>query len=426
MKKIKLIICWFIMAAMLCSCNISSFDTDTLITPPQMNTVNNQILKSISSAIGNSYELIYPSKGNYQTAIVSVELTGDNYNEAVCFYTEGNDKTASFIVLESNIGSWSVKSIFKSQATDVDQVEFCDINGDGLKEIIIGWQYLSGEEKALEILGFGSETEMESVYTGMYNSFITFEDSVVTISKNTSGKTASATLIGSSAGRISILGTVSLNNSISAFVSIKSSVIENGRQSIYLDEQLESLLYTTEVLTVNKNEITVTPEEISAKTSRTRACVCTDIDNDGDYEIPFENSLPPYDRNGVTENLVYIDWYSYDGVQTEYINSGYVSVTEQFYFRFPQEWRNKITVQRSDDSDRAVNFYMQAKNDNVLMFSIRVFSQQEFTDKTKELGWQSITTANENVYAYRLDNTTLPENFKTDIQIITERFSLIS
>lgn len=427
MKKIRFISIILVLLMMLTSCNITSFDTDGLLSPPQMNTANNEILKTLRSVIGNSYELIYPSSGNYQTAIISVDLTGNNVNEAVCFYTDGTDKKVNVIILESIESTWKARGIFKSQASSVERVEFTDIDKDGIKETIIGWQYLSGEEKALEILSFGKETEMMSRYTGMYNNVIVFDDCVVSISKNTSGKTASATLIGKGVGEIEILATVALNNAISAFVSIKDGLDKNGKRTIYVDEQLESLVYTTELLTVGDyGELTIAPDEISSLTTRTRASVCTDVDSDGHLDIPTEHMLPEYERNGVKESLVYISWYGYDGVKFDYIKSGYVSVNELFFLEIPENWLGKINIQRDVDSERAIHFYITENEMYIPVFSIRVFSQLEFTDTVQSLGWKAVTTANENVYAYRADTGEIPYEFKTDIDMITERFSLIS
>lgn len=425
MKKLRFIITLAVTAVMLCSCQVTSFDTDGLLIPPQMDSTNSELLSGISSAIGGAYELLYPVGGNYQTAIVSIDLTSNEQDEAVCFYSAGTERKASILVLEKLNGKWELMGNFQGQANGIDRVEFADINKDGVKEIIVGWKYLSGEEKALEILSLNS-SEVKSEYAGMYNSFTVFEDCVVTVSKNTSGKTASAALIGNKLSGISILGTVSLNNSISAFVSIKSGQNTSGKQSIFIDEQLESLLYTTEILTVSNGELTITPVELCAQTTRTRATVCTDIDGDGFIDVPTEQLLPEYERNGKTENLMYIDWKAYNGTDFEYINSGYVSTNEQFFLEFPKSWIGHITIQRDSEIERAIHFYFITDGKLQPMFSVRVFSQQEYNETVQHLGWLSIETSNENIYVYRSDMGELPVDFQTDIETIKENFKLIS
>lgn len=425
-KKICIPIVCVMMIVLLSSCHISSFDTDTLLTPPQMNEVNSEIQDSIQRTIGGNYELRYPKSGNYQTAITSVDLTGDGVSESMCFYTSGNDRKVSFIILEKISDKWTAIGIAESQATDIDRVAFADLDGDSIMEIVVGWQYTSGEERAIEIFKFGTDTEMESVHTGMYNNFVVFNDSVVVISRNTTGKTASATLIGKKGRSISILNTVSLNTYITGFISVQSETANNIK-SVYIDEQLESLMYATEVLTINENgEFTVTSSTLSDQTMRTRAYICTDIDDDGSLDIPVERALPEYKRGDITENLVYVDWYSYSGGLIEYITSAYTSTNESFFIELPEEWIDNITIQRDEKADRSTHFYMIDGENYIPMFSVRVFSQQEFTDNVKSTGWFEIATVNENVYTFRADSSNLPDKFTVDTEKITEIFHLIS
>ena len=417
---------------LLSSCKTVGHDSDRLLTPPQMNAADREILSAIDS-VSSSYKLIYPKSGSYQTAVTSVDLTGDDKNEAICFYLDGNNKTVSVIVLESIDESWTVKGKSDSRANAVDRVNFCDLNGDGIKEIVIGWQFQSGEEKAIEIFGFGTDTALKSLYTGMYNNFIAFNDSVVVISRNTSGTTASASLIGRSGNTVSILNTVALNNSIVSFVSVQSGQLSDSRRIVYIDEQLKNLMYTTEVLTIEKTgELSRSPDDISTKTMRTRAYRCLDINDDKLPDIPVEKNFPVYERNNQQENLTYVEWHVYDGTSLEFLKTAYTSLNEQFMIELPKDWIDNITIQRDSDTERAVHFYYIGKDNQTVdaapipMFSIRVFSQQEYSDTVQSLGWQTISTSSENVYTFRSDNSELPPQFAVDKDTVSALFKLLS
>lgn len=417
---------------LLSSCKTVGLDSDRLLTPPQMNAADREILSAIDS-VSSSYKLIYPKSGSYQTAVTSVDLTGDDKNEAICFYLDGNNKTVSVIVLESIDESWTVKGKSDSRANAVDRVNFCDLNGDGIKEIVIGWQFQSGEEKAIEIFVFGTDTALKSLYTGMYNNFIAFNDSVVVISRNTSGTTASASLIGRSGNTVSILNTVALNNSIVSFVSVQSGQLSDSRRIVYIDEQLKNLMYTTEVLTIEKTgELSRSPDDISTKTMRTRAYRCLDINDDKLPDIPVEKNFPVYERNNQQENLTYVEWHVYDGTSLEFLKTAYTSLNEQFMIELPKDWIDNITIQRDSDTERAVHFYYIGKDNQTVdaapipMFSIRVFSQQEYSDTVQSLGWQTISTSSENVYTFRSDNSELPPQFAVDKDTVSALFKLLS
>ncbi len=411
----------------LCSCSALKFDNDTLLAPPQMNAADREILKTLDG-LSSSYKLVYPSSGSYQTAVTTVDITGDDNNEAVCFYTESGSGTVSFAILKNSDSKWNVIGRGGSKATAVDRVSFCDLDGNGIKEIIIGWKFLSGEENAIEVFGLGNTDEAKSLYTGMYNSFLTFDDCVVIISRNTaSGQTASVSVLGSSNNAVSVIGTVSLSNSISSFIKVQSGQLSDSRRTVYIDEQLENLSYTTEVLTIGaKGELSSSPDELKAQSTRVRAYTCTDVNGDGRPDIPVERPFPSYMRNNVSENLAYVEWYDYDGNEMKLISNAYTSINEQYLIKLPAEWIGKITAQRDADTERLIHFFYTGDGTQP-MFSMRVFSQQEFSESASSLGWKMIADSNENVYAFRNDTQgNIPAAFKTDENRMAELFKLIS
>lgn len=431
MRYLKLIGTTLILTLLLSSCSFTSFDTNTLLTAPLMNPGDQEIQKCISDTIGSSFELVYPKSGSYQMPIIAADITGNGENESVCFYTTGTDKLVSFIILEKQNGKWKAIGIKKSQATGVEKVSFCDLNSDGTKEVVIGWQYLAGEENGIEVFSIGVDTEMKTEYTGLYNDFLSFKDSLVVISRNTTGATASATLLGKNNNRIEILNTVSLNPSIVSFLKIQSSSVKNNNgdnaELIFIDEQLESHTYITELLILSKgspNKLDVI--NLSTQTSRIRSYTCIDVNDDGVMDIPIEKLLSPYTRNGTEERLSYVDWHSYSGGELKYIKSAYTSVNEPFYIELPQSWLEKITIERNPDSERIIHFYKLNGEQKLPMFSFRIFSQQEYSDSKQSEGWQSIGSANENVYAYRFDGYEFADEFLTTADQISKGLKILS
>jgi hypothetical protein len=425
MKRIKITALFVLILLLLSSCNLTSFDTTTLLTAPLMNPSDQQMRKAISDAIGTAYEPVYPSTGNYQTSILNVDITGNGKNEALCFYRAANEQNVSFVILRSKDGKWESLGSVKSQAMGIDCVAFSELTGDNVKEIIIGWQYLSGEENALEIFSLDSNSSIESTYTGMYNTFIALDNCVTVISKNTTGKTASATLIGAASGKVSVINTVSLNNSIAGFQKIQTSEFNDSANLIYLDEELESHTYTTELLLLTKSDkLSLSVINLENRTSRIRAYTCIDADSDGIIDIPVEIQLASFVRNGVEERLSYVNWYKISNNNLEFIKSTYSSVNEPFYIELLQAWKDKITIEKNNDSERIIHFYT-LENHNP-MFSIRVFSRQEYTASSEQSVWQEVASHGENVYTYRQDGTDLPKEFRTDLDSISKLFVVLS
>ena len=89
-----------------------------------------------------------------------------------------------------------------------------------MREIVIGWQYLQGDEKALEVYNYGDSAKIESLYTGMYSNIIVFDKTLATLSRNTTGKTATATLVGKQGKTVGVMGTASLNGKVGHAVTV--------------------------------------------------------------------------------------------------------------------------------------------------------------------------------------------------------------
>ncbi len=428
MKKSRLFIALVCILTLLSSCTISNFDANALLTPPQMNAANSQIQKALSAAVGGSFSLVYPKTGNYQNAIITVDITGDGQKEAVCFYIVGNDQKISFTILKQQNNKWETYGVSQSQsASAIDCVNFFDASGDGKKEIVIGWQYLSGDEKALEVFTC-TENSIESAFTGLYTSLVVFERNIVTISRNATGNTASATLIGHSMTGVSVIGTAALNNAITGIINIQGATLTEGTNAVFIDEQLESGMFVSELLTVSKfGDISNVTATMGSVTTRNSTVTCTDVNADGVPDIPVEKLFPSYENAGKVETLAYIDWYDVHEKEPSLIMSAYTSANENFIIELPKEWVGAITAQRDAATDRQVHFYMQGDEGNVPMFSVRVFSQQEFSEDIQSLGWSPIEKSNENVYAFKQNNSEgLPEGFKVDAARFTGMFKLIS
>lgn len=424
MKKFRILVLFLLSALLLSSCKFTSFDTNTLLTAPLMSPSDQQMRKAISDAIGSTYEPIYPKSGSYQTAITPISLTDKNAKEAFCFFKATNEKYVSFVILQNQNDKWIPIGINKSQAMGVDRVDFCDITSDGKKEIIIGWQYLSGEENALEIFSLTDSGALKSEYAGMYNDFITFNNCVAVISKNSAAKTASASLIGGTGHSIGILGTVSLNNGIAGFSKIQKSEFKDNT-IIFIDEQLENLTYTTELLAIStKGSISISAINLGNITSRTRGYTCIDANNDEILDLPIEREFPSYIRNGTEERLSYVDWYQITETEPKLIKSTYSSVNEPFYIELKREWIGKITIEKHETNERIIHFY--SDDNKKAMFSIRVFSRQEYTDSTEKALWQEVAASGENVYTFRQDALKKSDKFYTDLETMKKLFVVLT
>ena len=126
--------------ALLCGCNIADLSFEESLRPPRTMGDEAEIEKLISKTAGSNYTLKYPKSGSYRSAIIMNDLNGDGVDEAIAFF-KGKDETAGvhMLLMYDQDGEWKTSGDYVTETTDVDCVDFADIDeNDGL-EIIVGY-----------------------------------------------------------------------------------------------------------------------------------------------------------------------------------------------------------------------------------------------------------------------------------------------
>lgn len=397
MKRRSLLILILILALMLSGCSLGA-DMSTMLTPPTMSVGREALTKAIKSAIGESYELVYPLAGSYRTGIISEDLTGDGQTEAVCFYQPKGGKL-SFLVMESKGDEWLLLAKGQSEAASVGRVAFGDLDSDGVSEIVVGWQYLTDTDGSYDVYSLVNG-EAVSRQTGLYTRFVMMESTparLLVMNRNSTTKSVTASLIGLTEGKIGLVNTVAMYGKATDYLAITPAKTAGGRDAVYVDEQLENGQALTEVLALDEqgkltNELLA---RLEVSTLRYTAVTCADINGDGVLEIPIEEQLPAYLRNGVEEQLYLIQWNSFDGTALTPLSYSFVDITEKFMVDYPAEWYGKVTVERPDTGNRS--FVFKTMEDETL-FTIRVYSSSEYTEKLGNSGWRRLYDDSDHVY----------------------------
>ncbi len=425
MKRIKVISFILIMALLLSGCSLPGGETSLMLTPPTMSSRREALTKAIKAAVGESYELVYPQEGSYRTGIVSMDLNGDDKTEAICFYrpTSAGAKMGFLVMENKEDGSWTqlVKSV--SAAASVGKVEFGDLNADGIYEIIVGWQYLSDADGSYEIFSI-DQGKAVSHHTGLYSSFILMGDQparLLVLNRNTATKAVTATLVGQTEKTFGVINTVAMNDRSTDFLNFISARTTQGNPAVYVDESLESGQTATEVLVINdQNRLTnELLNQFNSATLRYTAVPCRDMDNDGTPEVPSEEALPSYLRNGVQENLYLTHWNKFDGTTLAPKTHSFVDITEKFLVNFPKDWYGKVTVERQADSDRAFAFKTMRGEQ---LFVIRVYALSEYTEELGNAGWRKLYEDSDHIYTVRCEEK---NSMKIDYTDVYSLFNVI-
>ena len=159
LKNAAVVILSLFLCVSLCGCKMFTADTAELLSPPELTGDIAPIASAISASAGGEYTLKYPSVGNYRSAVVQNDVDGDGIMEAFAFYSMTEDEsTVMYVnVICSENGKWKSVAKQKIVAGGVDRVDFCDLDGDGISEILIGWEIYGTSEMQMAVYSFKND-----------------------------------------------------------------------------------------------------------------------------------------------------------------------------------------------------------------------------------------------------------------------------
>jgi hypothetical protein len=288
-------------------------------------------------------------------------------------------------------------------------VDFCDLDGDGTSELIVGWEIYSSTEKQLAVYSCGKDglfQRMLKQYTnflccdldenGEYEVFVHLLD--------TAGGVNTASLIAIAENGITEIAGCLMDKTVKSCNKPIIADLSSGQPAVYIDE-IKGAGAVTEVLCFSKGSLvnplldTLTTE--NTKTLRSASLFVKDIKHDGILEIPVSTELPSAKPLQNAERFYYTGWCSFNGDSLTVKDITVMNLTDGYYIDVPQKWEGNIALSRNTDEHlRTVHAY-----DNVnfttgeALAYFRVVSAKEWEKGSfAELGYIEICRIEESVY----------------------------
>lgn len=323
--KILLLITVFILAFTGCNSFRLSTSIDDLITPVSPSGENAAVKSAVDEYCKNGYLIKIPSNGEYTTSFIYYDLNGDEKNEAIAFYEPSDDLgTIDMAVLNKvSEDKWSVVYNITGNGTDVNSVDFCDVNDDGVIEIIVCWSLISKSTNFnLDVYrqindesGYSLKAIGDSVTAGEFICADVNEDGVndvLVFNFASSSASPGAKLYSFKDNTRKLIGETKLDASINSFSSITVGNTDQGT-SIYADavrSDGESMV-TELIYWSNYYDSIVSPfysysTGKTSDTTRKSMIDSKDIDGDGVVEIPTDENV-----SGLPNHLTAQDWMVY-------------------------------------------------------------------------------------------------------------------
>ena len=373
-KKILCLILCFAAVLSLSGCDFFTPDTAELLSPPTLTGDMLPINEAIEKSENGNFIFQYPSRGNYRSAVVQHDVDKDGVLEAFAFYsTTAKEGTYMNInVVANKNGKW--KSVAKQNiaAGGVDRIDFCDLDGDRIAEILVGWEIYGTSELKLAVYSLGDNTLTQRMLE-QYTHYVTCDldkndvNEVFIVRSAPSEGRNSAHLFSLTNVGVTQISSCQLDPTAKTLNHPIVSTLSNGENAVYIDE-IKGVGATTEVVFLEKgqlvNPILDSEAMETTATHRIATLECRDINGDDILEIPVRREVPNVTRTNDSEKQYLTDWCSYNGRELTSQMTTFVSVSEGYYYIIPAKWIDKIALLR-DESSGLTEIYRFNAEENV-------------------------------------------------------------
>lgn len=410
MKRLFSIILSVVVLLSFSGCNYLLGESDNLLQAPRPDGTLRKIQKALkTSEIGDGYKLKAAKSGNYRTSYIVKDINGDGVDEAMVFYslTKNKESTLQFSLLKAEGDNWQVKKSRALGGTNIERVDFGDLNGDKNDEMVIAWNIYNSPETRLSVFNlknFNIEGIFEEKYTDfcIYDMDVNGKDDLLIFTIDTILKVSRCSMYKASGNKLNKTDEILTDKNASGYKNIRRSAVD-GKPALFVDCVLAEGGLFTELITYQSGKLAAPLFQQSGQSSmitkRTENIICGDADGDGVVEIPCDTVVP---SGGDTENaLSLIEWRQYSGGELSVKERSVVSKALQYKFRINEEWLEDFACKTSDFD--GIDFY-EFKNGKLgdKVFSLAAVSNEGYEHNHFE-EWFTINQNYQTIYLGKIE-----------------------
>lgn len=358
----KIITCYIIFMFVITGCT-SINNVEQYMKPPTMDKDTEEVKNVIYAKLPGNAEFLYPIFGNIRNSIFFIDIDGNGSREAVVFnYVEGEEAPIYVSVLSKKDSFWNIQYTIKSIGFGIDHVEVRDMNNDGKKELILGWQGGDIIEKGITVYSLDLASYKE-VFQDVYSRFIVgnlnnnSKDELFLIKRNSSKGISYTQMFEYEEDEFVLIDSVKMEGYIDEYYSIAYGKASEDQVGIFIDASIGDRSAFTDLIIYDqdrlKNVFYNNTSESTTKTFKTRLIESKDIDGDGIIEIA---TLRPSVRNTANNQgdnpdwiKIWSKWNQADGLNKVF--ETYEDLYNSYRFIFPESWDENIGVRSSEFND---------------------------------------------------------------------------
>ena len=352
-KRIVAVVLTVLAAACLSGC--LRIIVDDLYSLPQASEDYLELQGHINSVLSQGAEFSPPTGGKNRQAVQLKDLNSDGVNEVTAFFSVPGDSTLRIYIFELVEGDYKVAEVIEGVGTAFESIRYADMDGDGVMEIVVGWQMGAALKhmSIFSIKGFhsillaGAEYSELAVYDLHGNS----NNDVVVLrlpSQETGAVAEVFTLMPD--GEI-VTAEARLSSGVDTISRVMAGMLIDGVPAIFVESEgsFAEGRFVTDICAFQDGILTnISMKGISAiseETIRSLNIYCSDINNDGAIKVPVPRRL----RARSETEYYAIDWYAFSGAGFSRLElTTYHNINDEWFLVLPFDWRGMVSVRRED------------------------------------------------------------------------------
>ena len=358
LKRFSVILCISLLT-LLSGCSKLNITADDFLSPPRASGEMYEIEQTLKANVSGAYTLKYPTAGEYRSAYILTDLTGTGTKSfALAFYSTINDENSTFMHLKlmKKVGDeWISVSDITVNAVGVEKVEISDLNGDGVKEITVGWNVYAGMDKMVTAYILDGK-KLVPLMQESYTNFMCCDfmgdgrEELFLIYHNSSTAKAYARYFTFEGNDIIKAGSCEIDGTVTSFNEPVLSTLSNGIPAVYIDA-VKGTGMQTEIVYVKKGNLVAPLYKKGSKnlaehpTYRNTNVASKDINSDGCLDIPIVQN---YDNLTINQDASLLNpitkWSSYNGTTFKVSLQAVMNYTDGYYIELPNNWVGCTTV----------------------------------------------------------------------------------
>lgn len=408
---------------------------DDLYSLPLASEEYLRLQKQINTILDQGAEFAAPTGGPNRQAVQFKDLNGDGVNEVIAFFSQLGDSKLMIYIFNFVDGDYTVTEVIDGVGSGFESVRYADMDGDGVVELIVGWQMGAALKHMMifSIKDFRSVLLAERDFTeiSVFDLLGNGNSSVIVFRPPTPESGAVAEMFSLMPDGEVVSFDARLSNGIETISRVLTGKLLDGAPALFIDStgRFDDGGLVTDICVFRDGSFVNISAKgasgISEETVRTLIS-SSDVIRDGIVKVPTPRRL-----RAQSETPYYaIDWYAYNSLgHSSLALTTYHNNFDEWFLILPFDWRGKVSVRREDvvSGERTVIFSYIAGEDGPYedFLKIHKIFGETREERSKSGGRVRIMSDGASVYAFEI--LTEPNSFGLtfDEALIRANFRLI-